>query len=207
MILSVIISSIIQVLLFTLIPLIVYLIKAKTVKGFFNYIGLYPADKRPVVIAVFVSLLFTLSIMLLVVFNVSVKEAMIAPNTVTGSLRGLQSIPEKIAVLLIISCIKTSLAEEIFFRGFVAKRLINSLGFSTGNLIQALLFGIVHVVLFLAYTKADFFFLFIALLLPGSIGYLIGYINEKIGNGSIFPGWITHALGNIIANSVLVFFI
>jgi CAAX protease family protein len=207
MIVSVIINSIAQVFLFTLIPLIVFLIKFKTYKGFFNYIGLYPAGQKSVVMAVIVSALFSLGVMLLVVMNASVREAMLAPNTVTGSLRGLQNISEKIAVLLIISCIRTAFAEEIFFRGFVAKRLITRLGFSTGNFIQALLFGLVHVALFMALTRADPFFLLISFLIPGIVGYLIGYINEKMANGSIIPGWIAHALGNIIANSVLVFLI
>ena len=32
-------------------------------------------------------------------------------------------------------------------------------------------------------------------------------INEKIANGSIIPGWISHGLANIIAYSVIGFLI
>jgi len=35
-------------------------------------------------------------------------------------------------------------------------------------------------------------------LLTGTIGYLMGYINEKLGNDSIIPSWITHSLANIM---------
>ncbi|GGY36885.1 hypothetical protein GCM10007148_01330 [Parvularcula lutaonensis] len=36
-------------------------------------------------------------------------------------------------------------------------------------------------------------------LLPGAAGWLMGWLNEKVGNGSIFPGWLMHALGNAVS--------
>ena len=39
---------------------------------------------------------------------------------------------------------QTGLSEEILFRGFLAKRLISRFGFATGNLLQGLVFGILH---------------------------------------------------------------
>jgi len=49
---------------------------------------------------------------------------------------------------LIIAWLKTSLAEEIFFRGFIGKRLIDRLGFLRGNGLQSVIFAAVHVAIF-----------------------------------------------------------
>jgi len=51
-----IISAALQVIIFSLIPFLVYLIQRKSVKGFFKYIGLY----RPTMEAVYLSLLTSL---------------------------------------------------------------------------------------------------------------------------------------------------
>jgi hypothetical protein len=37
--------------------------------------------------------------------------------------------------------------------------------------------------------------------------YVSVYLNEKMGDGSIIPGWISHGLANVISYSVVGFLI
>ncbi|MEM9235012.1 MAG: CPBP family intramembrane glutamic endopeptidase, partial [Pseudomonadota bacterium] len=102
---------------------------------------------------------------------------------------------------------KTALSEEIFFRGLIAKRLINGFGFWTGNTLHALLFGGIHMLIFVVPGGPEFTPLLGAtiLFLPGLAGWLMAYANERLGNGSIGPGWLIHALGNAISYPILAF--
>lgn len=106
-----------------------------------------------------------------------------------------------------IAMVKTSLSEEILFRGFIAKRLISALGFKWGNLLQALIFGLVHLALFWILMDAKVWFLAFIFMLSAVAGYMIQYINEKFSGGSIIPGWIAHGFGNTISYFVIVFLI
>ena len=67
--------------------------------------------------------------------------------------------------------------EEIFFRGFLLKRMQGKLGFLGANLVQSLLFGLIHALMFMqltGYLKAFAILVFISL-----IAYVFGAINEK----------------------------
>ncbi|MCW3141595.1 MAG: CPBP family glutamic-type intramembrane protease [Methanophagales archaeon] len=64
-------------------------------------------------------------------------------------------------------------------------------------LLQSILFGLMHGVLFWEIIR-NMAGITAIVLLTGTIGYLMGYINEKLGNGSIIPSWITHSLANIM---------
>lgn len=68
---------------------------------------------------------------------------MFDPNSITGKLRTMEFGTNAIILLLIIGVFKTAFAEEILFRGFIAKRLISVFGFVKGNLFQAIIFGII----------------------------------------------------------------
>jgi hypothetical protein len=35
--------------------------------------------------------------------------------------------------------------------------------------------------------------------LTGIMGWVNGWLNERLGNGSIVPGWIAHGLTNVIS--------
>lgn len=207
MITSQFIAAIIQLLLFTLIPFIVHLIKAKSYKGFFSATGLYQAPAKTMLLALCAALLLAAGGIGLALSNTVIKAATVGPGTVQETIRALGSVQEKIIVILIISLLKTSLSEELFFRGFIGKLLIAKLGFKYGNLLQAFIFGIVHVLLFLTLSKVGVTFLVFAFLLPAAGGYFAGYLNQKLGKGSVFPGWLMHGLGNVISYSVFAFFI
>ena len=113
---------------------------------------------------------------------------------------------ESIIILLVMALLKTSFAEEILFRGFIAKRLMSWLGYQAGNIVQAFLFGLMHSALFATMTSNIFFLIFITVF-PSLGAYVSVYLNEKVANGSIIPGWIAHGLANVVAYSVVGFII
>lgn len=82
------------------------------------------------------------------------KETILNPPTITGNLRQMGLTGSSVAILLITAIFKIALAEEIFFRGFIAKLFIRKINFKTGNIIQAVLFGIIHVLLLVALSSA-----------------------------------------------------
>lgn len=204
MVLNEFISAVLQIIAFSLIPLIVYLIRKKKMKGFFEYIGLKKSNRKANLLALLISLLIGGPIILYSLVNPEFKAILTHPESVTGRIHELGFGPQAVLMVLIMALLKTSLSEEIFFRGFVAKRLIAWLGFQTGNIIQAVIFGLIHTLLFLTISKNPLF-LFVIFLFPALGAYFKAYLNEKMADGSIIPGWIAHGFGNVLAYSVIGF--
>lgn len=105
--------------------------------------------------------------------------------------------------ILAYAILGTALPEEIFFRGFLLKRLQGKLGFLGANLLQSLLFGLIHAFMFIqltGYLKAMAIMAFISL-----IAYVFGAINEKKASGSILPSVFIHALANTVVGLLFAF--
>lgn len=201
-----VIGTILQILVFTFIPFLVYVIRYRKVKGFFGYIGLKKSTKRANYLAVFASLLFAVPVLILIVVSDEIKTIMFDPESVTGKIRQMGFGIGSLFTLLMIALFKTSFAEELLFRGFLAKRLIAVLGYRNGNLIQAVLFGIVHTILFTMITSNPVFLILI-FLIPSLGAYVSVFLNEKVADGSILPGWISHGLANVLAYVIVGFVI
>ncbi|MDQ3049528.1 MAG: CPBP family intramembrane metalloprotease [Bacteroidota bacterium] len=201
------ISTILQLIVFSVIPFLFFLFKKDKSLTFFKYIGLYEPTRKSIIYVIWTSLLFVIAGIGLTFIDESIKQAVLSPNSVTGKLRLMGLNATSISILLIIALFKTSLAEEILFRGFIAKQLINKLGFITGNILQAAIFGIIHLLLFLALTNTTFIPLTFIFVFSSFAGWTIGYIKNKYANGSIIPGWIAHGLGNTISYFIIAFFI
>lgn len=200
------VSILLQVLVFTLVPFLVYVIKIRSVKGFLNYIGLKKSVNRANYLAGSVSLLMTLPILFLMLMNPDFKAIMTDPNSLTGRFRQMGLGTISILTLVLVAVFKTALAEEILFRGFIAKRLISVTNYQTGNIIQAVIFGAIHSALFMTITH-NIAFLIVIFLFPAIGAYFMVHLNEKSANGSIFPGWIAHSLANLISYSVIGYLI
>jgi membrane protease YdiL (CAAX protease family) len=200
-----IISALLQVILFAFIPFVVYLIKYKKAKGFWNYIGLKKSTTRANLLALLL-VAFAAPLFWLTLTNPAFQEIMTDPSSVSGKIRQMGVGIEAIGVILIAAIIKTALAEEIFFRGFVAKRLIAITNFQTGNILQAVIFGAIHTLLFLSVT-GNIFFLSVIFIFPAVGAYFKTYLNEKLAEGSIIPGWITHATSNVLSYSIVAFIV
>ncbi|MBN2348103.1 MAG: CPBP family intramembrane metalloprotease [Bacteroidales bacterium] len=205
MILDKFIGALLQVLIFGIIPLLVYLFSKKRLKGFFRYIGLIKPVKRTIVWAIVVSFILIITSILLPAVFPEIKELMTMQGTVAGNLKAMGLSFSSVIILTIMALIKTSFSEEILFRGFIAKRLISWLGYTAGNLIQAIIFGLMHVGLLLLISEPNYPFLIFVFIFSGIAGYLLGYIKEKIGNGSIIPGWIAHGMANLISFYLVAF--
>ena len=150
-------------------------------------------------------IIFVLALIKLPLFTLTPMIALTSgEGTVGGQLAGLGWGPDLMATILVMALVKTALAEEILFRGLIAKRLIGWLGFGAGNLVQAGLFGSVHLLIFFTSGAPPLSLPSIAafFLLPTIAGWLMGYANERWGGGTIWPGWMIHGLGNAIAYSL-----
>lgn len=184
------------------IPLCVYVISRRRLSGFFAWIGLRRAPVRIVLAACGVALLLALT-QLAIAWSL-LKQ----PGTVSGDLLALRDkqgwSAALIAMLVITAWLKTALTEEIFFRGFIAERLIGWLGFRRGNVVQALLFGLVHAPILFVLPRDQRLgaVAIISLLGPIVGGWIMGYFNHQKAGGSILPSICMHGLGNTLAYAV-----
>lgn len=197
-ILSAAFDAVFQLAVFSLIPLIWWLVTARKKENFFRWIGLKPVSGSWGVAILWILVFFALC----AVSQVWVVPSLLPPGVTAQSTyagMGWAALPDA----ALFGMVQTGLAEEIVFRGFLGKRLIAKLGFQWGNLIQGLLFGALHGVMFFFVTS-----LIKALgilLLTGFSGWLLGLMNEKYAGGSILPSWLAHGLGNVILSMVEAF--
>lgn len=201
------ISALLQLLIFSLVPWLTWMAWARRKNpetGFREYLGLKGAPQRACLLAVLYSAALAIPLITLVVFSDNLMAVMTHPDSVTGSLRAMGFGPEALGIMLVTALVKTALAEEIFFRGFIAKRLIAWLGFDAGNLLQALLFGALHSALFYTISN-NILLLLVIFLFPGAGAWIKGYLNEKLAGGSIVPGWIMHACSNLASYTIIGF--
>ena len=190
MFVSKLISSAIQITLFTLVPFIWWYITARKSNSFLKWIGLKRTDNseghKPFLWVAGTSLIFMLASVFILC---SLKDVEMAASEFSGL--GAKAVP----AVLIYAIFNTALPEEILFRGFLLKRIASKSGFAAGNMIQAFFFGLMHGVMFFSLTG-----LIRAILITcftGIIGWLMGYVNEKKAEGSILPSWCIHSIANI----------
>lgn len=184
-------SGIMELLIVSVIPFITWLIWSRKKVGFFDWIGLKKVEsqkKRQLLLTILgISLLFLL-------FSIVVFSWFDSSKTATADFsgKGIGALP----AILVYAFLGTALPEEIFFRGFLLKRVQGKLGFLGANLVQSLLFGLIHALMFIQLIgdlKAMAIFAFISLL-----AFVLGAINEQQANGSILPSVLTHTLSNTI---------
>lgn len=188
-------SSVIQVLLFVFIPFIWWVVTARKKTSFFHWIGL----KKPVIKNKKLYLLsFSFTLILFLIMPFIIPLLVESTDTATSQFYGQGLSFSSLLSILIYSFVQTSLSEELFFRGFLTKRLINKFGFQTGNFIQGLTFGLMHGILFVS--EVGLFKALIIILITGVIGSMLGWINEKQSDGSIVSSWLFHGLSNMFAS-------
>lgn len=183
-------NSIVQIIIFSLIPFLWWLITSRKKMNFFEWIGLKKVNnikENKLFAWIFSVLVLFLIISVFILY--SLKNVNIASSEFTGL--GIKSLPS----ILIYAIFNTSLPEEILFRGFLLKRIGNKFGFIVSNGIQSLLFGCIHGIMF--FSAIGILKSMLIILFTGIISWIMGYINEKKANGSILPSWFIHAVANI----------
>ena len=128
-------SSILQIILFAIIPFIWWIVTARKQQKFTEWIGLKKIEggKKTLVVIIMVSAAFLLSGALTLYM---IRDVEIATSEFAGL--GIKAIP----AIVTYAAFNTAFPEELLFRGFLLKRMANMFGFSIANLIQALLFGL-----------------------------------------------------------------
>lgn len=193
-----IISSIVEIVFISLVPFIWWLVTVRKKEKFLKWIGIKGIKKenrKAAWISIFVIALLFLPASVYTLYIIKDIE------TAASEFKGLGV--SALLPALICAIFNTSLPEEIFFRGFLLKRLSHKVGFRIANIIQSSIFGLLHGILFFGLTgilKA-----IIIILLTGASAFAMGYVNEKKANGSILPSWFIHALSNIFAAGMAMF--
>jgi uncharacterized protein len=202
---SELIQTVIQIITFTLIPFIVYVIKYRRKYSFLNFLGFTNSNGLINLYALMIGVIISCFWMFL--FSMpAFKILVLDPMTVTGKIHLIENKMDKVFLIFIISIFKTALSEEILFRGFIAKRLISKIGYKYGNIVQSLIFAIIHVLIFLLITKS-ILFLTVSFFVPFVMSYVMCYINEVKNNGSIISSWIIHSISNIISYTYISFYL
>ncbi|MBV8931293.1 MAG: CPBP family intramembrane metalloprotease [Kutzneria sp.] len=95
-----------------------------------------------------------------------------------------------------VAIVVLTLAEEMFFRGFLAGVLVRRFGFAVGNAAQALVFLAPHCLLLLANLA-----IWPVLPLQLAGGWLAGWLRHR--SGSVGPGWLMHSAANLLTPLLL----
>lgn len=189
-------SGLLQAVLFAFPPFLWWLLSARKREPFLHWLGLKkpPADQRLWRACLLVAAGF---ILLSVVVLWLLRGVETATAAFAGA--GFQALP----AALVYAFLTTALSEEILFRGFLLKRLSARLGFVAGNLLQSLLFGLLHGAMLLPLAGVGRAAL--AAAFTGAIGWCMGYVNERRAGGSILPGWAVHGLANTFSSVLAMF--
>ena len=187
-------GAVFQVLFFALIPFFWWLISAKKKTNFFEWIGLKKIHHEGkwlhtiLITVVVVAVYGILTTLLIEMYSGGITAA---GSNFAGM--GITAIP----AAMVYGYVRTGLSEELFFRGFLLKRVSSKCGFVVGNTIQALLFGAMHGIPFGIATQNVFVTICLTLL-PGALGWYQGWLNEKRCGGTIVSSWLLHGTINAI---------
>lgn len=191
-----VLSSVLQIILFGIIPFAWWVITARKHQKFTEWIGLkkIQGDKKTLVGIITVSIVFLVSGVLTLY---AIRDIETATSEFTGL--GVAATP----AIVIYATFNTAFPEELLFRGFILKRLTNKFGFNIANFIQALLFSLLHGAMF--FMLVGVLKTILIIIFTGIIAWFMGYINEKNANGSIIPSWIIHTVSNLFSGICAAF--
>ena len=192
--LSELIGAIFQLILFLIIPFIWWLISARKYNNFLNWIGIrkiHHEGKWLITILITLGVVFVYGLLTTILITMYSDGITAAGSNFAGM--GILAIP----AVLVYGFVRTGLSEELFFRGFLLKRISSKWGFAIGNTVQAILFGAVHGIPFGIATHKIFVTIMLTLL-PGMLGWYQGWLNEKRCGESIIPSWLLHGTINAI---------
>lgn len=185
-----IVNSVLQIITFGIIPYAYWFITARKQQKLVEWIGLKKIEggKKTVISIILISIIFMILGGLILY---ALKDVKIATSKFIGL--GVGAIPS----IVIYATFNTSFPEELIFRGFILKRLLNIFGFNIANFMQSFLFGLLHGVMF--FGLVGMIKTILIIIFTSAIAWFMGYINEKYSNGSILPSWIIHSISNLFS--------
>ena len=185
-------NAVIQIVLFAIIPFFWWLFTARKKEGFFSWIGLKrPRCENKKQLALWMLILFAVC---LVVGEIAVYlrgEVAAAESAFAGM--GLAALPS----LLAYAFLQTAFSEEVLFRGFLLKRLAAKFGFVAATIVQALIFGAIH--LAMVWGQVGLLAGAVIVIYPMIPAVAFAWLNEKKADGSILPSWIVHSALNTVS--------
>lgn len=193
---SKLVNGILELIIVSFIPFMTWLIWRRKKVGFLDWIGLKKVQTKN--ISQLLQIILGMALVFLL-FSVVLFSWFDPSKTATADFAGKRF--GALPAILAYAILGTALPEEIFFRGFLLKRLQGKLGFLGANLAQSLLFGLIHALMFIqliGFLKAVMIFAFISL-----IAFVFGAINEKKAGGSILPSVFIQAFANTAAGLCL----
>ena len=201
-------TTIVNLIVFSLLPIIWWFFKHRKEEGFFRWIGFFKPQLKS---KWWVLLIF--AILYYFFYNFDFTQ-FVSPETleyIENSASVSANVFAGIGVAAILPAfienfIANGVAEEILYRGFLCKRLISKIGLVKGIILQAVLFGLMHNILYiLAGLNVGLWYHILTFIFTGMGALLLGWLNEKIFNGSIIPGILLHGAGNFIASLLVAF--
>jgi len=208
LVISSITTTIVNLIVFSLLPIIWWFFRHRKEEGFFRWIGFFKPQLKSKwrVLLIFAILYYFF-------YNFDFTQ-FVSPETleyIENSASVSANVFAGIGVAAILPAfienfIANGVAEEILYRGFLCKRLISKIGLVKGIILQAVLFGLMHNILYiLAGLDVGLWYHILTFIFTGMGALLLGWLNEKIFNGSIIPGILLHGAGNFIASLLVAF--
>ncbi|HSK95917.1 MAG TPA: CPBP family intramembrane glutamic endopeptidase [Euzebyales bacterium] len=113
-----------------------------------------------------------------------------------GAYAGLSPGPTTAALVFASEALNVALGEELLFRGLVAGWALRRFGPNRGNAVQSVIFLLPHLTV-LSAGAGSWLLLPVVLV----IGWTLGVLLRR--SGSIWPGWLLHALANALTKMPL----
>lgn len=194
---SEVVGALIQLLIFSLLPFLLWAILARTHTSFRSWIGLHAPVRISAPLVGWSILIVAATFALGVGIQWLLAGAPVAASKFAGL--GYAALP----AILVFAVFGTAFGEEIFFRGFLLKRFQTLMTFQRANILQGVLFGLIHGIMF--FTMLPFFSTLLIVVFTGAIGWSLGMVNERLAGGSILPSWFIHASANLLAGLAMAF--
>jgi membrane protease YdiL (CAAX protease family) len=183
--------------------------KSRRNENFFQFIGINSVKN---IDTIFLLLLFAmcafgvLSTAIGFAFSPTFKEMLMSDNSPYGKILNVELGFPGILSALIYCFINAALAEEILFRGLIARRFFSIFGFAKGNIFQALIFWLMHLIIFRLMTGQWVSFLqLFGFITSFSMGLISGYANYRKHGESIAPSWVLHGCANFCTFLTLLY--
>ena len=132
-----------------------------------------------------------LGVLMLVIMQRVPESVLESPMVSTSIYAGWSPSLSSFLYALIKEAFYVTLGEEIFFRGLLGGWLERRFGFRVGNVVQAVVFLLPHLLLLMV--SMSFWLVVVVQFIAG---WILGLLRSR--SGSILPGWLAHSLMNAV---------